>query len=79
VIDLGERNQNPSYISEELRKDVRRRVAKMSASEYNEWLVRHRKKQQSSTSSKETKWKSLQSLRASILRSVPNIPCVVSH
>jgi hypothetical protein len=41
VIDLGERNQNPSYISEELRKDVRRRVAKMSASEYNEWLVRH--------------------------------------
>lgn len=41
VIDLGERNQNPSYISTELRDDLRRKISRFSSQQYQDWLVRH--------------------------------------
>jgi hypothetical protein len=41
VVDFGERNQNPSYITNELKETIRRRIARYSAEQYNEWLIRH--------------------------------------
>jgi hypothetical protein len=41
VVDFGERNQNPSYITNELKETIRRKIARFSAEEYREWLIRH--------------------------------------
>jgi hypothetical protein len=38
---MGERNQNPSYVSTELKDSIRRKIARYSAEQYNEWLIRN--------------------------------------
>ena len=34
VVDFGERNQNPSYITNELKETIRRKIARYSAEQY---------------------------------------------
>jgi len=41
VYDFGERNENPSYISTDLRDNIRRKIARFNSGEYQEWLVSH--------------------------------------
>jgi hypothetical protein len=41
VVDLGERVQNPSKITSELKETIHRKIARSDSSEYQDWLVRH--------------------------------------
>jgi hypothetical protein len=41
VVDFGERVQNPSKITSELKETIRRKIARYDSSEYQDWLVRH--------------------------------------
>ena len=41
VVDFGERVQNPSKITSELKQTIRRKIARYDSSEYQDWLVRH--------------------------------------
>jgi hypothetical protein len=40
VVDFGERVQNPSKITSELKQTIRRKIARYDSSEYQDWLVR---------------------------------------
>jgi hypothetical protein len=37
----GSRNENPSRITTELKETIRRKIARYTSSEYQDWLVRH--------------------------------------
>jgi hypothetical protein len=41
VVDFGTRNENPSYVLTELRDNIRRKIARYTAEQYREWLIRH--------------------------------------
>ena len=42
AVDFGTRNENPSYVSTELRDNIRRKIAEYTAEQYREWLIRRR-------------------------------------
>ena len=41
AVAFDERNQNPAYISTELRDSIRCKIARYTSSQYQDWLVRH--------------------------------------
>ena len=41
VVAFDQRNQNPSFIPTELRDNIRRKIARYTSTEYQDWLVRH--------------------------------------
>lgn len=41
VVDFGERRENPSFITAELKDTIRRKITKMSSAQYDQWCLEH--------------------------------------